>query len=259
MKTLTPSEIRHYTEAFFHAYDCMIIDSDPSSITVRLSKQADKDLGNRPFYWSYIEKMGIEPNPLELTFVFDRNPSSQAEELRMGSRRLQQIFDVARQRGRFVRMYEHDPGKSLSSLIPWLNVNYRVAWICDKKKERLVSCGFNLRTGTLQTDFQRRMQHVPLVAKLPHYQYVQPPTFSLNQAHRLLENDLRRQLEAEDRTWADNARQRWKEEQKRLDAYYQEDKDGAEKQRMDEELRWQYEPRITVRVTSGGLFYLSDS
>src|SRR4051812_23298746 len=106
---MNQTEIRTYVERYFDAFQSPIVESNPAYFSVQLPIEVDKDLGNRPFYWTYVEKIGIEHNPLTLTFIFDPEQvpdGIRGENLIFGSRRLHQIFDSAKKHGKYVRLYE---------------------------------------------------------------------------------------------------------------------------------------------------------
>lgn len=64
-------EIHQYLENFFEATQCTILENGPGFLTVQLTIEMDKELMNRPFYWTYLEKTGGIPNPGKLTFITD--------------------------------------------------------------------------------------------------------------------------------------------------------------------------------------------
>ncbi len=266
-------KIRDYVERYLTAHDSHFIEKNPAYFTVTLPEQVDKDLENRPFYWSYIERCGIEPTSVTMTFVFDRKQvpdGIKGEWVGFGSRRLQQIFRSAETHGRFVRLYELTPnGKEIaspfSSLVPWLCVHYRAQCVCDQKKDILFSIGINLVTKEVHSSFFKRISHRLLTPKLPPYRFTMQPIFSLRSAVERAEQSVTEQLAKEDKTWAEKALRRLEEEKQLLQNYYlhQSDKDEGDSSSPDEyrrrlqELQWQYQPRIDVQFINAGLFYLS--
>lgn len=143
--TMSQEQIRDYCKTYLEATACQFLEKSPYHVTVKLSPQADKELTNRPYYWGFVERMGIEPETMSFCFIFDPEkhreledasaaPSTghtdpvldrhfgavrplpvlgpgriQREEITFGSPRLKQIFAAARQGGRQVYLFEN-PG-----------------------------------------------------------------------------------------------------------------------------------------------------
>ena len=170
------SQVRQYVEKYIHAFGAHVMESHPTFLSVKLTEKMDKDIGNRPFYWSWVEKMGIPAQPMIVTFFFDPENVPQemkGEILHFGSSRLQQIFRSTRENGKFVCMYEHHPvmqkkgvlsSRRSTPLTPWLNLNVKISFICDKRKDFLLSLGINLHQPRIVqnfTDFVGRLQLSP--------------------------------------------------------------------------------------------------
>lgn len=155
--TMTQDQIRQYVLTYLETTECQFLEKSPYHVTVKLSPRADKDLTNRPYYWGFIERTGVEPETMTFSFIFDAErhkqledqkassqpePSPQEdtilgrhfgavrplpilgpgriqrEEMHFGSPRLKQIFAAARQGGRSVYLFE-DPGpRQRSTLLP---------------------------------------------------------------------------------------------------------------------------------------------
>lgn len=277
-------EIRSYVESYFRAFQSHFHENNPAYFSVELPIEVDKDLGNRPFYWTYVEKIGMQPNPLTLTFVFDRDglpEGTRGEELVFGSRRLHQIFDSAKKHGKFVRLYEANsntvspPFSKSEPLVPWLGINYKIEFICDQKKDILFPLGINLVSGQIREEFYHHVKDLLLTPKLPDYSFTMQPIFGVESATTRLEQYIQNRIDQEDTLWAEQANQRWEEERVLVESFYQEEslrqsstetdeevwqerksKWEAEKQTRLQELSWQFEPRIQVTVVNAGLFYL---
>ncbi len=71
------------------------------------------------------------------------------EDVVYGSRRLQQIFDAAREGGAYVNLFEQAPKRQLRAAAlavyePWLGVCFKVEFACDLKREELHFLGISL-------------------------------------------------------------------------------------------------------------------
>ncbi|WP_325048419.1 YqhG family protein [Paenibacillus sp. CAA11] len=195
----------------------------------------------------------------------------QQDYLHYGSPRLKQIFAAAQRKGSCVYVFE-DPGHRQRDTLfsaayePWLGACFKTEFACDMKRQELHFYGISLSTGTISTDFGDRLSKVQLLPRLPENVHITPARFSLERARELLENQMKSYLNQLDPSWAAEARSRKQEELLILEGYYQalsEETDEAKKQAAEEqyrvrqeEIRWQYEPRITVSVINSGIFHL---
>ncbi|WP_169713548.1 YqhG family protein [Paludifilum halophilum] len=268
---MEPNQVKSFTERFLKAYDCRIIEQTPDYLQTQLSVKTDKDLVHRPFYWMYVEKMGIKPQPVTLTFAFEPDkapPKIRSELLSFGSPRFSQILKSAQKNGRFVRLYENDSGRlrrrdESKPYTPWLGVNYKLSYICDQKKDEIIQLGIHLRTGDLLQGFFDRIRNREWSSKLPTHRHIIPALISVPEAVGEMEYFLQGIIEQQDLSWARSAEERMKQELARLDAYYPEewrmsDELHSEKrQRIRETIR-QYHPKVEVEVINAGLFYLDE-
>lgn len=68
---MNEQEIQSYVMRYLEAEQCDIIEKHPAYVTVKLSPSADKDLTQRPYYWSFVERTGAAPETMTCTFIFD--------------------------------------------------------------------------------------------------------------------------------------------------------------------------------------------
>lgn len=265
-------DTRAFVTRYLTAMQCHIVETGPGHVQVRLSERADKDLVNRPFYWSYVEKLGIEPQPVTLSFIFDPEQVSAGtagERLNPGSPRLLQIFRSARKHGQFVRLYEDVPlnlrsPRGSRPYTPWLGINYKIEWICDQLRNEIHSLGIHLLDGTIQDRFYETIASRPWTPRLPSHRYVTKPNVSPQEAVHQLEFYVQGYLEQVDDTWAREAEERMQEELERLAQYYDETPSRTDEaahqeeyERRIRETKWQYQPRVQVSVVNAGLFYMA--
>lgn len=254
-----PQQIHQYVRQFFNETNCEVVEESDSHMHVQLTIELDKKIMNRPFYWSYVESTGIEPNPASLTFITDAskmNPLMRGEVIHFGSPRLDQLFQVTRELGSFVYMYE----KTGQTLTPWLGVNYKVTYRSDRTKEMLYSLGMNLLTGAIYQSFQERLNELTfnstMASDVYHVPYIIQPKNALNRLDAVVE----KVVQQDDHEWAKEASERKRKDMLVLDYFYE----GVaikpaiyevEKKAIEE----QYETKITIDVINGGLFYLASS
>lgn len=226
------TEVREFVEKYFAAFQSHVVENHPDYVTVKLPEDVDKDIGNRPFYWSWVEKMNIVPQPLHLTLFFPQTEipkELRAEHIHFGSKRLQQIFESTYKHGRFVCMYETPKGilqkTSMSTrrstpLTPWLHLNIKVSFICDKKRDFLLSLGINLHQARVVQDFYPFLKRLQLTPAIPDYFYTLDRRLDIPQAIEMAKSEVYHFLNGEDHDWADQARLRLQEELDILEEYY---------------------------------------
>lgn len=272
------NEIKEYVESFFSLRECKILENNEYDLVVEINEDTDKDLGYRPFYWSYVENAKIKPEPLVKRYIFDPSQAQNSisdEYLLFGSQRLRQIFMATKKRGQYIRLYEQfQPLHHTTALTPWIMLNYKIEFICDVKREELLSYGFNLITGEIQNNFYENILLLSLTPKLPNYLFTPSPIYSIQTAINHVENQIKLYLQKQDEAWAKSAWYKHDLEKEQTIQFYQEnlskyvqknkfaDQTKALKEWEDEkskrlqELEWQYQPRIEVSPICLGILYL---
>lgn len=72
-------QVHRYVQRFLDAMDCTVLEKSPAHFKVKLSPAADRALTNRPYYWSFVERTGAEPETMSMLFVTDRAKFDAAE------------------------------------------------------------------------------------------------------------------------------------------------------------------------------------
>ena len=257
-----PQQVHSYLEQFFSENNCSILGKNDHYITVQLTIDMDKRIMNRPFYWQYVEATNGEPSPAQVTFITDQNRLEEkitGEIIHFGSPRLSQLFQVTKELGAYVQMFEIAEEHNFSPLLtPWLGVNYKVSYCCDQTKEMLFSFGINLMTGEIVEDFQERLCKMNLdtvkSADAFQVQYIIKPIRGLKR----LDEKMEQLIQQDDHTWAEQAKKRWERSQRVLDYFYEDVEDKPECYEVERKaLEEQYESKIKIQIINGGLFYLT--
>ncbi|MFE6073078.1 YqhG family protein [Paenibacillus sp. NPDC057886] len=148
------------------------------------------------------------------------------EDVVYGSRRLQQIFNAAREGGAFVNLFEQAAKRQLRATAPavyepWLGVCFKVEFACDLKKEELHFFGISLRTGEIVEKFGSKLNRRDLSPRLAENMHVQTAKISLADAGAALESHLTNRLLELDYSWAEKAKERLDLELAVVDTYYE--------------------------------------
>lgn len=257
-------EIHSFLEKYFLANECEILEKGPGFMRVQLTIELDKELMNRPFYWHYLEKTGGIPNPMQLTLITDseRAPENlKGEIIHFGSPRLHQIFQSSRNLAGYIRLYENHQHtlEQQTPLRPWLGMNMRISYQCDRKKDVFKSIGLHLINGQMVEDFHGKLLSVKLTPKIPDYSFTLSPIIMPKSGIQRIANYIQNEVNMEEHQWAEDARQRWEKDLNLLEHFYEETEKNESYEVEKEALREQYEPKITVSIINGGLFYLTDT
>ncbi|WP_315905854.1 YqhG family protein [Priestia koreensis] len=257
------TDIHQFLKQYFTANDCEISENHPGYFTVQLNVDMDKELMNRPFYWHYLEATGGEPNPMSITFITDPNvdPSEvKGERIHFGSPRLHQIFESTKKFGRFIRLYEQVHVQHNTALHPWLGLNVRISYQCDRKRDELLSLGLHLISGKIVEGFHEKAEQMTLSPGISDYCFTLSPLIKPQSGLFRLKQFVQHQIEQQDHMWAAEARERWNSDLALLDHFYEELDEKPESYLTEKTaLQEQYEPNIHVGIVNGGLFYLSEN
>ncbi|MEH7157108.1 YqhG family protein [Neobacillus drentensis] len=256
-------EIHNFLLNYFQANECPIVENGPGYLTVQLTVELDKELMNRPFYWHYLEKTGGIPNPMRLSFITNQDTAPEnikGEIIHFGSPRLHQIFVSAKKLASYMRLYEnHQHLNKQTPLLPWLCMNVKISYQCDRKRDIFKSIGLQLINGTMIEDFHDRLMKIPLTPKIPDYSFTLSPLVRPQSGMTRIETYLTSVIEKDDHSWAEEARERWEQDLKLLNHFYEDVEEENENYETEKlALKEQYEPKISISFINGGLFYLTE-
>jgi hypothetical protein len=257
-------EIHDFLVGYFMANDCDLIENSSGYLTVQLTIGLDKELMNRPFYWHYLERTGGIPNPMKLTIITNKEKAPEnirGETVHFGSPRLHQIFESTKKLSSYIRLYEnHQIANRHTPLLPWLCMNVKISYQCDRKRDIFKSIGLQLINGQMVEDFHAHLGRIQLTPKIPDYSFTLSPLVKPKSGMVRVENYIKTIIEDDDHSWADEARKRWDQDLRLLDHFYEDaDEDNESYQTEKLALQEQYEPKINISFINGGLFYLTEN
>ncbi|MEK3882560.1 YqhG family protein [Paenibacillus sp. PL2-23] len=70
---MNAKQVHKFLGRYLEATECSIIEKSPAHYTVKLSPQADRELTNRPYYWSFVDRVGAEPETMSFLFITDKD------------------------------------------------------------------------------------------------------------------------------------------------------------------------------------------
>lgn len=257
-------EIHNFLITYFKTNHCEIVENHETYLTIQLTIEMDKELMNRPFYWQYLESTGGIPNPAKITFITDSQnvPTTiTGEAIYFGSPRLHQIIESTKKLACYIRLYENNGTIQHQQipLFPWLNLNVKISYQCDRKKDIFTSIGLNLITGKMVEDFYNRVLSMNMTPKIPDYSFTLSPLIMPQSGLSRIDHFIRQSFENDDHSWAEQAMDRWNNDLHLLEHFYKDEEDKSESYFTEKEaLKAQYEPTIHISIINGGLFYLSE-
>ncbi len=255
-------QVHDFLERYFEANDSPILENDSSYLKVQLSIELDKLLMNRPFYWHYLEKTGGEPRPMQVTFITDQNKAPddlRGEQIHFGAPRLRQLFASTRELGGYIRLYEKidASGRQSIPLQPWLCLNVKVSFQCDRKKDVLLSLGLNLIHGQIVPQFYEKIRQKDLTPTISDFCFKLSPLITVHSGLIRLQKMVQTYVENEDKVWAEEAIERWNTDLALLEKFYEDEEEKPESYHVEKQaLKEQYEPNIHVSIVNGGMFYI---
>jgi len=193
------------------------------------------------------------------------------EDLYYGSRKLEQLFQSARSSGSYVCLFQEPDNKRAHPLhstayTAWLGITFKVEFACDMKREELHSVGVSLATGQHTERFHESLLSLRMTPRLPPNVHTAKNGLTLAKAAAIAEQQLERKIKAYDYGWADAASERLRVELEMIAHYYEPLIKSADEEslpaiteqftRRQDEIRWQYEPRVSVSAINCGIFYL---
>ncbi|WP_408006736.1 YqhG family protein [Pseudalkalibacillus sp. A8] len=256
-------DIHNFLDRYFTANECEMLERENHLLHVQLTIELDKLLMNRPFYWHYQELTGAEPNPLKLKLRTEQSEEDKdGEFIHFGSPRLHQIFQSTRQLGSYIRLFENvqQNENAYVPLVPWIGLNIKVSYHCDRKKDFLHSIGLNLINGMMVSEFQGLLESKALTPKIPDYCYTMSSLIKPVSGIKRIEHYIEQVIQDDDPQWSIDARKRWQEDEELLDHFYQDIEELPESYHLEKQaLKDLYEPKVVVQIINGGMFYLSNN
>lgn len=255
-------QIHQFLKQFFEENHCEIIDEQNHLLTAQLTIDMDKRIMNRPFYWQYLESINGDPEPAQLTLITDNSKlinTVQGEVVHFGAPRLSQIFQVAKELGAYIQVYEQvkKTESEKTILTPWLGVNYKIVYATDRTMEMLYSLGINLMTGYIVDEFHESIKELKFDENSTNNTFNLPYIITPIRALDRLDSAMERVIQLEDHQWADEAKKRWKKEMQILDYFYESMEQKPTSYELEKKaMKEQFEPKIKMEAVSGGLFYL---
>lgn len=245
---------------YFTAKNCSIIENKDGILQIQLNEHMDRELMNRPFYWHYIKKMGREGDPMQLTLITNPNKrDAQGEWIHFGSPRLQQIMNHLKSNERFTKLFQKVETTAKTPLYPWLIMNIKISYQGQHKKDEIISIGLHLVNGKMKLNVMEELGSIDLQTTISDYCFTLSPIIRLKSGYLRIENVLSSYIDDQEHSWAAESMATLHEEIRTLKHFYEGENNTERMENEIEELTEKYQPRISMNVINGGIFYLKEN
>ncbi|GAA0457923.1 YqhG family protein [Alkalibacillus silvisoli] len=255
------AEIHGFLYKFFLKRQASIINSEEGLLTVKLTKDLDQQLMNRPFYWQYVNTMGWSGEPMTVSFKSKEDIDSDGEWIHFGSPRLQQIFNVIKQEGQYTTLYEKVNNElNRTPLYPWFVCNLQIKYQGWHTHDEIVSVGILLTNGTMRFDWMEENIEESFTQHVPDYAYKIPYIISPKRSIEHISNELKKRIEQETIEFTQKSIDLYNKELNMLEELtdLQNEEDHQFFEQSKEQIYERLYPKVEMNWINGGLFYLSN-
>lgn len=250
-------DVKTFLQQYFQFHHCDIKIQDDDVWEIPLTKELDLALMNRPFYWHYVEAMGVEGEPLQLKLTFKPQMAERnVEWVHIGSPIMEKIKKHLEASCRFTRLYEDVQTNTQAMLHPWLVLNMILRYKGTILKEELISLGLNLINGTFKLDMMEQLMEKNFTHQITAYCYKISPLIKLPSAYNRIASYIQTYVMQGDLTWIKESEQRLQSELALLEKYYANDEDDEWFAKEKTDLINRLQPTISLEIFNGGIFYL---
>src|SRR5690625_910542 len=138
------SHLLKFLKTFFLTNGCIVNSLSKDTISIKLTKELDLFMMNRPFYWHYMDKMGKQGETMSLTLTTNPHTKQPGTEfIHFGSPRYQQIINHLQINETLIKLYESVYTDKSTPLFPWFLTNIKITYKGNQIREELFSIGLN--------------------------------------------------------------------------------------------------------------------
>ncbi|WP_017472299.1 YqhG family protein [Amphibacillus jilinensis] len=254
--------LHDFLVTYFTTNHCQVnSNKKDGTLNVQLTEEMDERLMNRPFYWQYVRKLNQVGSPLELKITTQYNKANKDRAyLSFGTERFNKICNDALSKGRFTKLYQSIAPRQQTALYPWLIINVKMSYIGKQQEEDLKSYGIHLINGTIIDQAFEWLEQKEWTTTIPDFCYPITPLIQVRNGYLRIEHFILEQLQAKQHQWAEASYQHLQEEIQLLN--YSKDREQSVDEnhylKEKENLKAIYQPKISLQVINGGMFYLAE-
>ncbi|MGM8214101.1 YqhG family protein [Bacillaceae bacterium W0354] len=255
-------EIHQFLYQFFTKRQATVINNEQGLLTVKLTEQLDQQLMNRPFYWQYVKKLGYQGDPMTVTFISDEQKKEEKGEwVHFGSPRLEQLFQIILQDGKYAELYENvQVTNERTALYPWFVCNFIVRYQGAFVNDELISIGVLLTNGTMRFRFMDEIIDEIFKDNIPDYCYKIPHIISPTRASTLVNQEIKQRIKQKSNDFEQQSLNLYKNELELIDELFkkrEDDEIDSLKKNNEQQIYNRLFPQVKLQVINSGLFYLT--
>ncbi|WP_194840808.1 YqhG family protein [Filobacillus milosensis] len=260
---MNQAEIHEFLVHFFYKRQATIELNERGLLKVKLTEELDQKLMNRPFYWQYVKKLGKQGEPMSVTFISDESKKEEKGEwIHYGSPRLEQLFQMIFEEGRYAELYEETNQDERQALHPWFICNLKVRYQGSYTQDELVSIGVYLINGTMRFKMMDEILQESFVNVIPDYCYKIPPIISHNRAIQMINQEISLRINQKSSAFEQESMELYQKELNMTDHLFKtrEDEDTEVLQKnIEEQIYNRLYPKVQLKLINCGLFYLTEN
>lgn len=252
-------QMHEFLKSFFQENNCPIKKETNNHLTVQLTKEIDKAILNRPFYWHYKEWMKEEGVAKEITLYTNYMEEKKLDWITVASPMFDKMLAFLQTNNRYMQLYETIRTNEKTLLQPWLLINFSILYEGMQKREEIISIGLNLMNGAYQTNMMEVIKNMDFSPTISDYCYTISPLIRIDSAFKRLEKLLDDHVANQNHQWAIASFEEMKEQINMVHYFYALDEEAENKEKALAEVRQLLQPSISYDVINGGLIYLRKS
>jgi Bacterial protein YqhG of unknown function len=259
---MNQAEIHDFLVQFFYKRDATIEFNETGILKVKLTEELDQRLMNRPFYWQYVKKLGQKGDPMSVTFISDENKKAEKGEwIHYGSPRLEQLFQLIFEEGKYTELYEQNSIQERQPLHPWFVCNLMVRYQGAYTHDEIVSVGVYLINGTMRFKMMDELLDEAFSTIIPDFSYKIPPIISSKRAVMMINGEIKQRIEKKSLEFAKQSKEIYEKEITMTEQLFQDrqEEDGELlKENIEKQIYDRLYPKVHLKLINCGLFYITE-
>ncbi|SDI95775.1 YqhG family protein [Salimicrobium halophilum] len=248
-----------FVKQFYQLFGARWEETADEEWEVTLTKELDKALMNRPFYWHYIEKMNAEGVPSKLTYTTTDQKGKLF--IHAGSPHLHKLYTYTTNKGRKTTVYEKTTdNRRKEGLHPWLLCHFSITYKGITRTVQCLNIGIHLLTGAFRWNFLSHIRNYEWESEPSYYTYPIRPIIPEKNAVKRLTSYMEDHIGKQKHEWAERALEKRETEKRIIEEFHK--KEGMDMNwytQQHEELQRRLEPAVYLQEENRGIFYMTET
>ncbi|GEL77347.1 YqhG family protein [Tenuibacillus multivorans] len=259
---MNQAEIHQFLVNFFKKRQATFEHNEPGLLKIKLTEDLDQRLMNRPFYWQYVKKLGYKGDPMSVTFISDKQKKGEAGEwIHYGSPRLEQLFQMILDEGKYAELYEQINQDERHAFHPWFICNMLVRYRGAYTHDEMVSVGVYLINGAMRFRMMDEIINHQFNEVIPDYCYKIPPIINRIRAIQIINRELQHRISERSTNFEYESFELYQKEKNMTEELFQGREDDIDllKENIEQQIYDRLYPKVDLSLINCGLFYLTES